>query len=239
MNISVFQTASSALKTLTPLSRILREGMGDGRRISLFMSVSNMFLQIVKTNPRASCRNNLSILLLLFLCISTHPTSAQWTTQNPKPSGYDLTGVSFIDTVTGWAVGKHGTILHTTNGGVEWVVQKTTTTADLYGVSFVNGSFGWAVGGSGAILSTSNGGRAWYSQVSNITSYLNAVQFLDSLNGWAVGVSGKVLKTTNGGISWQSITNHNVTLELTALSFTQPNYGFIVGRGGTIKKTTD
>ena len=37
--------------------------------------------------------------------------------------GNSLLGVSFIDKMTGWVVGQYGLILHTTDGGVNWVRQ--------------------------------------------------------------------------------------------------------------------
>jgi photosystem II stability/assembly factor-like uncharacterized protein len=41
---------------------------------------------------------------------------AAWTAQDSGTTNW-LSGVSFIDANTGWAVGGSGTILHTTNGG--------------------------------------------------------------------------------------------------------------------------
>jgi len=63
--------------------------------------------------------------------------------------------VSFIDANNGWAVGWCGTILRTTNGGMNWNSQSSGTTNDLMGVFFSDANTGTAVGNYGTILRTS------------------------------------------------------------------------------------
>ena len=36
----------------------------------------------------------------------------------------DLLGLSFADDKIGWAVGRYGTIIHTTDGGENWSIRK-------------------------------------------------------------------------------------------------------------------
>ena len=55
-------------------------------------------------------------------------------------------------------MGGDGTILKTTNGGTNWVLQTSGTTSGLWSVNFVDQNTGWAVGYGGAILKTTNGG---------------------------------------------------------------------------------
>jgi hypothetical protein len=50
------------------------------------------------------------------LILRTTDGGASWTRQS-SPTGGGLTGVSFVDANTGWAVGGGGAILHTTTGG--------------------------------------------------------------------------------------------------------------------------
>jgi hypothetical protein len=69
-------------------------------------------------------------------------------------------GLEFINGKSGWIVGTSGTILHTSDGGENWVVQSTTSGRILYGVSFVDQNHGWIVGSNGCILSTIDGGGA-------------------------------------------------------------------------------
>jgi photosystem II stability/assembly factor-like uncharacterized protein len=57
----------------------------------------------------------LPAVLLLYQQLSFGQTGWFW--QNPLPPKNSYNGVSFIDANTGWAVGAHGTLVHTTNGG--------------------------------------------------------------------------------------------------------------------------
>ncbi len=69
-----------------------------------------------------------------------------------------LNDITFVNEISGWAVGDSGTILHTEDGGLTWVYQASGTTADLYSISFVNENEGWICGDSSIILYTDNGG---------------------------------------------------------------------------------
>jgi len=60
----------------------------------------------------------LSCLVLLSF-IFAYP---QWTWQNPLPQGNDLHGIFFTDALTGYSVGKWGTIIKTTDGGNTWTL---------------------------------------------------------------------------------------------------------------------
>jgi hypothetical protein len=66
--------------------------------------------------------------------------------------------VYFTSLTTGWVVGHPGTILKTTNGGVDWIPQKSGTRRALFSIYFVSSSTGWIVGQYGTILKTTDGG---------------------------------------------------------------------------------
>jgi photosystem II stability/assembly factor-like uncharacterized protein len=51
----------------------------------------------------------------------------------------------------GWAIGRGGTILRSTDQGKTWVRQESTTKQNLYSIYF-NKKIGWAVGGAGIVL---------------------------------------------------------------------------------------
>jgi photosystem II stability/assembly factor-like uncharacterized protein len=77
----------------------------------------------------------------------------QWS----PPAGGGLMSVYFTDILKGWAVGRYGDIIHTTNGGNSWLSQNITSN-HLFSVYFVNSDKGWIVGSDGTILYTTNGG---------------------------------------------------------------------------------
>lgn len=89
-----------------------------------------------------------------------------WEIQNSL-SNRVLTGVSFIDSLNGWAVGGFtsfgwvpdtSVLLHTTNGGENWEFVNSGTPHALSSVYFYDQNNGWIVGDSGTILHTNNGG---------------------------------------------------------------------------------
>ena len=49
-----------------------------------------------------------------------------------------LRDLVFVDRENGWAVGEHGAIWHTTDGGTHWHEQHSGTNVGLHGVTFVN-----------------------------------------------------------------------------------------------------
>jgi photosystem II stability/assembly factor-like uncharacterized protein len=51
----------------------------------------------------------------------------------------------------GWAVGRGGTILSTSDQGRSWTLQQSATKQNLYSLNF-NKKIGWVVGGEGIIL---------------------------------------------------------------------------------------
>ncbi|MCX6227105.1 MAG: hypothetical protein NTV01_20540 [Bacteroidia bacterium] len=64
-------------------------------------------------------------------------TNAQWFWQNPLPQGNILNCVKFVDATTGFAVGDCGTILKTTNGGIDWIAQSPGTGDYLFSITTV------------------------------------------------------------------------------------------------------
>ena len=64
----------------------------------------------------------------------------------------DLYGVFFLNDEEGWAVGAKSNIIHTSDGGLSWSAQETTTSGDsLNGVMFSSSTHGLAGGSGGRI----------------------------------------------------------------------------------------
>lgn len=60
--------------------------------------------------------------------------------------------VMFIDRRNGWAVGDHGTVAATADGGKTWHIQNSGTSRDLRGAWCVDRGHAWVVGEHGTIL---------------------------------------------------------------------------------------
>jgi photosystem II stability/assembly factor-like uncharacterized protein len=63
------------------------------------------------------------------------------------------------------AVGEHGVILVSEDGGESWTQANVPASVTLTGVFFSTAEAGWAVGHDGLILSSSDGGHSWQKQL--------------------------------------------------------------------------
>ena len=118
----------------------------------------------------------------------------------------DLFSVSVADEQHAVAVGYHGSIYWSENGGDSWHKGDSGTEELLYSVSMSDALHGWAVGQTGTILRTSDGGKTWEVQPNlkvGEGSHLFGVHAMDAKSAWAVGEWGTRIHTADGGESWQ------------------------------------
>ncbi len=153
-----------------------------------------------------------------------------WTTQS-APVNSSLKDMHFLNVNEGWIVGgdydsitgqgTNGVILHTTNGGANWVAQISGVPYQFYGVHFIDNLNGWVCGykdtlSPGVFYRTTDGGSNWTEIMApsvSIGKYgLFSIEFVDAQNGFASGGGnrqgwsgshfGIFLKTTNSGNDW-------------------------------------
>jgi photosystem II stability/assembly factor-like uncharacterized protein len=100
----------------------------------------------------------------------------------------------------------------------------------------------FAVGDVGKILKTTDGGKTWAnSNNSGSQTVFYNVCFTDSLHGFTVGGcgnNGAIIYTTDGGKNWMQQNHFDLNI-LTAIAFSDPENGMIVGIKGSAAKTTD
>ena len=125
----------------------------------------------------------------------------------PSPVNKTLRNLSFIDEQTGWAAGEGGTIIHTSNGGIDWIVQNSEVQTFIVDIFFINENFGWAITFKDTfpfgtiLLRTTNGGDSWIAEdFPDGNAFMNTIFFFDSLNGWIGGTY--IAGTTDGGATW-------------------------------------
>lgn len=151
---------------------------------------------------------------------------------------HDLLSVNFPDENHGWACGRWGTILHTSDGGESWGPQRVCLDYDLSSIFFSDLQNGWAVGDKGTILHTKDGGQTWVSQESPVDYILMDVFFVTEQKGWAVGERTTILYTEDGGHKWQ-IQFQDDDFILKSLSFSDEKSGWAVGEFGFTYHTGD
>ena len=72
----------------------------------------------------------------------------------PTNTNVTLLSIQFSTDEEGWAIGRSGTILRSSDEGKTWVQQESTTKQNLYSLNF-NKKIGWVVGGAGVRCVTS------------------------------------------------------------------------------------
>lgn len=75
------------------------------------------------------------------------------------PTEETLTAVQFLDASRGWAVGHHGTVLASSDGGRSWALlsPEPPSPETLLGVSFLDVNNGFVVGSFGTLLHSADG----------------------------------------------------------------------------------
>ena len=133
--------------------------------------------------------------------------------------------------------GSAGTLLKSTNQGVNFTQSIINAGENLTSVFFFDASTGWISTGTGKIYYSTNGGNNWSQQNSPTANYLNKIKFSTALTGIACGINGTFIKTTNGGVNWSSVTIPT-SKEIFSLDI-KGNMIFAVSKDGIILKSTD
>jgi photosystem II stability/assembly factor-like uncharacterized protein len=148
----------------------------------------------------------------------------------------DLFSASFPTEQDGWACGRWGTVLKSSNGGETWMPQESGIDYTLSSIHFVDQQNGWAVGDEGSIIHTADGGKTWEKQKSPVPFFLMDVYFETTLKGWIVTERTHILFTDDGGKTW-SVQFTDEDFILKAISFAGPLHGWAVGEYGYIFHT--
>lgn len=127
------------------------------------------------------------------------------------PTDLTLTAVSFADARNGWAVGHGGVIVHTTDGGEHWELQRRDAAVDqpLLTVHFSDAQNGWAAGLWSLLLATRDGGLTWSpialpAPEGAKRADLNLLKIFPSAQRLFIAAEhGMVLRSDDGGASWQ------------------------------------
>jgi photosystem II stability/assembly factor-like uncharacterized protein len=159
-----------------------------------------------------------------------------WTMQVSGTTN-DLLGVAarYNGSGAAFAVGQHGTILHTTDG-TAWTAQTSGTTHDLRGVAIDNLTTAYAVGEHGVILKTTDSGGTWTAQTSGVGTRLDSI-VINGSDVYAVGEAGVILKTTDGGTTWTPQSS-GTTRELRTVS-SESGVTLVIGDHGTVLTTSN
>jgi len=155
-------------------------------------------------------------LIILFLATTFESDSPPGWFQQTLPVNKIINDIFFIDSSNGWAVTAGGSnisdtafILNTTNGGTNWLVQKTGI-ENFTTIQFVDQNIGYAYCKQFnsiylTIYKTTNSGNSWQ-LLNNIVGFgPSDIFFVNPDTGWAsdyINGGAGLQKTTNGGLNW-------------------------------------
>jgi photosystem II stability/assembly factor-like uncharacterized protein len=181
-------------------------------------------------------------LIIILLFFSSNVRSQQSWLNLGSASIQNLWKCHFTDTLNGWAIGDSGVIVHTSNGGLNWVTQDSKLKEYMVSVYFINKRLGWAtswglnVNYFGTyLLKTTDGGNNWDTSRYPIPdTWIRNIYFLDSLTGYMGGSPAILLKTTNAGVNWFScyVDTNTMASKFPILKFNFYTYNFGFASGG-------
>lgn len=145
------------------------------------------------------------------------PVSAVAAEPRPEQEDATLHAVDLVGSRMGWAVGDHGVVWNTVDGGRSWEFQATPVDCSLRDVCFLTDQIGWAAGGEvsaagqipgGVVLGTTDGGKKWSVLSRGKLPYLFHLTFFGLDQGIAAGAASPafpngVALTQDGGKTWQ------------------------------------
>lgn len=115
-----------------------------------------------------------------YIILYTDDAGDEWTIQAAAEASC-MKSVFFTDAVNGWSTGSDGALLHTSNGGMDWISQwNGSPTVDFNELFFVDSLNGWIASEQG-LYKTTNGGINWFLQMEG--PFLS-VYFISQTEGW-------------------------------------------------------
>ncbi len=165
-----------------------------------------------------------SIPIIVF---SASNTPGKWIKINPSVTSQSLRCSFFINPAIGWAGGRNGCILHTTDSGNTWKIQQTPRNCWINSIYFHDTNEGWAVGRYGSLYTT-NGGRKWFQRNIGNDSMIpiSKILFLNRNIGWLI-FNSKLAYTDDGGKTWTDRMDSVDKITLNDIVFINDSLGFL------------
>jgi photosystem II stability/assembly factor-like uncharacterized protein len=150
----------------------------------------------------------------------------------------------FFDNNTGYAAagsgsGVGGTIVKTTNGGINWVSSVTTSATAYTSIWGTDAQTVYAVEANGKILKTTDGGTSWVESAVVMGQFMYDISFLNSTTGFVTGGGGNIYRTTNAGSSWDSVGSGQNNWSLFQVKIISASEIYAVGDPGFLYKSTN
>ena len=158
-----------------------------------------------------------------------------------------LHDAQFVGSQVGIAVGAHGAVWKTGDGGLTWTNVPCPTNCSLQSACFLTDKIGWVAGSetspftgqeSGVLLATQDGGQTWRSLSDGPLPPIIHIKFFGTDEGVMAAratshVPSGVMKTADGGKTWTPVDGVADGPWRTAC-FIDPEMGFVAGSLGRL-----
>ena len=127
---------------------------------------------------------------------------------NPIPTNANVTGVSFINNLTGYAITGQTNyrLMKTTDGGLHWFTAPGSPGySNPYGVHAFNENKILVANQQGDVFITTNGGLVWNTYNTGTLVNIYKPVFIDANTGFVCGDWGRCKYTNDGGFTWQNM----------------------------------
>ena len=182
-------------------------------------------------------RLNILLILTLLLFSLIQQANSQ---QIAKPDTIaNFRDIFFIDEEYGWVVGSNGTILKTTNGGIDWEVIHLTLSEHISSVFFIDRELGWITTTyNDKIYITTNGGENWEHIVTIVGTAVSLmdIYFVNDSTGFVCRSAYSIYRTADYGYTWEEIIG--TFYETAVFDFVDEDYGWAGGHN-SFKITTN
>jgi photosystem II stability/assembly factor-like uncharacterized protein len=172
------------------------------------------------------------IFILFTSGISLSQSSWDWFYATPTTNSYY--SVKFINFNTGFIGGANGTLLKTTNAGINWKFIETGENGDFCSIFNVNSEIIYALcyymNNTKFYVST-NCGANWViksSFPSTTGRNFKVIYFFNADTGYLAGNSGSIFYTTNGGSNWFD-RSYSTIYTFHTINFLDNQTGYIAG----------
>ena len=217
---------------------------GEGDHDNASFRIDNNQLQTNKTDFDATLNNTLSIRIQAkhkdtgdlstgVLVLNVEAASPETINLKSCPLvnqsiNYELRDVTYINQTEAIAVGSHGMILKSYDGGLSWSQKNHKAFSPISKLQFIDEKLGYALGNE-IVHKTTDGGETWSSLESPISafSYQKNMIFINAETGFVMGSDSPVYKTTDGGKNWREV--QDKYKGATAGFFINDQKGFLCG----------
>lgn len=173
------------------------------------------------------------------LILKSTNAGESWQQIYSNPEILRLNSIEFINVNTGFACGKFGYLLSTSDGGSNWMTNLISP-EELLSLSFFDEQHGLIAGEDGFILRTLDGGNTWNYTESGYYNTLFRIKFLTSDFALSAGREGTIIYSTDKGVTWHKaikITS-NALYDISVTGFSSDKIiTFVSGESGTILKS--